>query len=85
MISVDINITTLFVRKVFAETLNVKRDIQEPVDMEKIVSLIPIMHVFISMIKTTNQIIKKNYETYNNERKEQVFASSSKFQIKRFR
>ena len=26
----------------------------------------------------------KNYETYNNERKEQVFASSSKFQIKRF-
>ena len=27
----------------------------------------------------------KNYETYNNERKEQVFASSSKFQIKRVR
>ena len=24
---------------------------------------------------------EKNYETYNNERKEQVFASSSKFQI----
>ena len=29
--------------------------------------------------------IKKNYETYNNERKKQVFASSSKFQIKRVR
>ena len=28
---------------------------------------------------------RKNYETYSNERKEQVFASSSKFQIKRFR
>ena len=27
----------------------------------------------------------KNNETYNNERKEQVFASRSKFQIKRFR
>ena len=27
----------------------------------------------------------KNYETYNNERKKQVFASSSKFQIKRVR
>ena len=25
---------------------------------------------------------KKNYETYNNERKEQVFASNSKFQKK---
>ena len=29
--------------------------------------------------------LKKNYETYNNERKKQVFASSSKFQIKRVR
>ena len=29
--------------------------------------------------------MKKNYETYNNEQKEQVFASSSKFQIIRFR
>ena len=28
---------------------------------------------------------KKNYETYNNKQKEQVLASSSKFQIKRFR
>ena len=28
---------------------------------------------------------KKNYETYKNERKKQVFASSSKFQIKRVR
>ena len=27
----------------------------------------------------------KNYETYNNERKEQVFASNSKFKIKRLR
>ena len=27
----------------------------------------------------------KNYETYNNERKEQVIASCSKFQITRFR
>ena len=27
----------------------------------------------------------KNYETYNNERKKQVFASNSNFQIKRFR
>ena len=26
---------------------------------------------------------QKNYETYNNERKELVFSSSSKFQIKR--
>ena len=25
----------------------------------------------------------KNYETYNNERKKQVFASNSKFQIKK--
>ena len=29
-------------------------------------------------IREANQ---KNYETYNNERKEQVFASNSKFQI----
>ena len=29
-------------------------------------------------------INKKNYERYNNERKEQVFASNSKFQIQRF-
>ena len=27
---------------------------------------------------------KKNYETYNNERKVKVFASNIKFQIKRF-
>ena len=27
----------------------------------------------------------KNYETYNNERKEQVFASNSKFQIESHR
>ena len=27
----------------------------------------------------------KNYKTYNNEQKEQVFASSNEFQIKRFR
>ena len=28
-------------------------------------------------------LIRKNYETYNNERKEKVFASNSKFQIKK--
>ena len=27
----------------------------------------------------------KNYETHNNERKEQVFASNSKFQLKKIR
>ena len=31
------------------------------------------------------RISKKNYETYNNKRKEQVFASKSKFQKKRNR
>ena len=35
--------------------------------------------------KLKNEDDSKNYETYNNERKEQVFASSNKFQIKRFR
>ena len=29
-----------------------------------------------------NESVPKNYETYNNERKEQVFESNSKFQIK---
>ena len=27
----------------------------------------------------------ENYETYDNEQKEQVFASNNKFKIKRFR
>ena len=31
------------------------------------------------------RVTEKNYETYNNERKEQVFASNSKFQVKRLR
>ena len=35
-------------------------------------------------VGTLHNIERKNYETYNNERKEKVFASKSKFQIKRF-
>ena len=59
MIIVNINITTLSVIKEFAKILNVKKDILEHADVEKIVSLIFIKHVPICTILTTNPIMKK--------------------------
>ena len=53
---VNISITTLSVINEFAKILNVKKDILEPADMEKIV---PLMHVPICTIFTTNPIMKK--------------------------
>ena len=59
MIIVNISITTLSEIKEFAKILNVKKDILEPADMEKIVSLIFKIHVPICTIFTTNPIMKK--------------------------
>ena len=42
------------------------------------------LDVFMNIHIKVHINLYKNYETYNNERKEQVFGSSSKFQIKRF-